>query len=415
MTIRIIIFLAIISAIDLYVFQAVRVSVRNLSPLWGKTIYLIFWGFYGFICLSFLVGLFYDYRNWPYLIRTYVFALFVIVYFSKLLVVIFLLMDDLFRLSSFLFGLIREHFNGTPLSEMGFSRNRFLVKLGLVAAAVPFFTLIYGMLGNAYRFKVRNRKLNFPNLPDSFSGMRLLQISDFHVGSFSSVEKMKHAVDLILEQKADLIVFTGDLVNDVSEEVDPFKNELKRIQAPMGVYSILGNHDYGDYVSWPSASAKTANLDRLKNLQKEFSWNLLLNENIVIEKEGSKINLIGVENWGAAHNFARYGDMQKATSGAKKDLFTILLSHDPSHWDAEVRKLFPWISFTLSGHTHGMQFGIEIPGFRWSPVKYFYKQWADLYREEGQTLYVNRGIGFIGYPGRVGILPEIAVFELGRG
>jgi predicted MPP superfamily phosphohydrolase len=221
-----------------------------------------------------------------------------------------------------------------------------------------------------------------------------------------------HGIDRVLAEKPDLILFTGDLVNDISKEVDPYKEIFSRLKAPMGVFSTLGNHDYGDYIWWETPELKKANLDRLKQLQADMGWRLLMNEHVALEKDGQQIALIGIENWSAKARFPKHGRLDEAYAGTEKYPFKILMSHDPSHWDAEVRPHYPDIDLALAGHTHGMQFGVEIPGLKWSPVQYVYKQWAGLYEEGRQKLYVNRGFGFIGYPGRVGILPEITVIEL---
>jgi predicted MPP superfamily phosphohydrolase len=223
---------------------------------------------------------------------------------------------------------------------------------------------------------------------------------------------LEKAVRMILDQKPDVIFFTGDLVNDLHTEALEFRETLMKLQAPLGVYSILGNHDYGDYYQWHNAEDKHENLEKLKEFQRSLGWKLLTNEHTYIEKNGQRIGLIGVENWSARLNFRKYGDMKKSTYQMEPADFNILLSHDPSHWKAEILQEYKYIDLTLSGHTHGMQFGIEIPGFKWSPVQYVYKEWADLYSENEQHLYVNRGLGFLGYPGRVGILPEITLFEL---
>ena len=251
------------------------------------------------------------------------------------------------------------------------------------------------------------------NLPSEFKGLRIIQISDIHSGSLDDPEAVSKGVDLIMREKPDLILFTGDLVNNQAEEVNPYLKIFGQLKAPMGVYSVLGNHDYGDYVSWPSEVAKRENLDALKQHHVDLGWRLLLNEHVLLERNSQQIALIGIENWGA-RGFAKYGDMKKAVAGLEhvNVPIKILLSHDPSHWEAEVRKEYRDIDLTLSGHTHGMQFGIDIPGFKWSPVQYVYKQWAGLYQDENQSLYVNRGYGFIGYQGRVGILPEITLIEL---
>jgi predicted MPP superfamily phosphohydrolase len=282
--------------------------------------------------------------------------------------------------------------------------------LGLGLGSGLFGTLLWGF-GNKYRYKLQELSLSFRDLPEAFKGLRIIHISDIHSGSFTDKRAVEKGIDLILEKKPDLILFTGDLVNDRAEEMTDFKDVFARLKAPMGVYSTLGNHDYGDYAKWPSAEAKKENLEQLKKIHAEMGWRLLMNEHVVMEKNDQRIALLGIENWSAKSNFPKYGSLPAAYQGSEQIPFKILMSHDPSHWDAEVRQ-YKDIHLTLSGHTHGMQFGVEIPMFKWSPVQYVYKQWAGLYEEGHQKLYVNRGFGFIGYPGRVGILPEITLIEL---
>jgi predicted MPP superfamily phosphohydrolase len=285
----------------------------------------------------------------------------------------------------------------------------------MVIAALPFVSLIWGMAKGAYDYQVKRVKVKIPQLPMAFEGFRILQISDIHTGSFVSTEPLEMAINMINEQKADLILFTGDLVNNIHDEAIPHKAHLSKLTSPHGVYSILGNHDYGDYVEWPSKEAKAKNLQDLIAIHRELGWDILLDEHRVIEKDGEKLTLIGVQNWSTHLRFPKYGSMEKATKGIEYSKVNILMSHDPSHWDGEVLLKYPQVDLTLSGHTHGMQFGIEIPGFKWSPVQYIYKQWAGMYQRGHQMLYVNRGLGFLGYPGRVGILPEITILELTRG
>jgi uncharacterized protein len=255
-------------------------------------------------------------------------------------------------------------------------------------------------------------KLSFDTLPTAFKGMKIVHISDIHSGSFTDKKAVEKGVQKILDEKPDLILFTGDLVNDHADEMQDYKEVFARLKAPFGVFSSLGNHDYGDYRQWPSEKEKAENLKRLKQIHADMGWRLLMNEHLPLEKNGEQIAILGIENWSAKGNFTKYGKMAEAHDGSGKYPFKILLSHDPSHWEAEVREKYTDVDLMLSGHTHGMQFGIEIPGFRWSPVQYMYKQWAGLYEKGNQKLYVNRGFGFIGYPGRVGILPEITVIEL---
>ena len=286
--------------------------------------------------------------------------------------------------------------------------------LALGVAAVPFTGIIYGVAKGRYQYTVRRIKLAFPDLPDAFNGFTITQLSDIHSGSFDNKAAVAYGVDLANRQHSDLFVFTGDLVNNEAAEMDPWIDTFSNLKAPMGQFSILGNHDYGDYIQWPDARTKAENLESLKAVHKKIGFRLLLNERITLEKDGQRINLIGVENWGKG-GFAKYGDLQKAAAGLQKDSFNILLSHDPSHWEAEVLPHPEKIHLTLSGHTHGMQFGVELPGFRWSPIKYVYPQWAGVYERAGRYLYVNRGFGFLGFPGRVGILPEITVITLVKG
>ncbi len=295
------------------------------------------------------------------------------------------------------------------------SRRKFVSQIALGLAAIPFTSLLYGMYRGKYRFRVLNYTLHFEDLPDAFDGYRLTQISDIHSGSFDNKEKIEYAVDLINEQQSDTILFTGDMVNNKASEMIPWKDTFGRLKAKDGKFSVLGNHDYGDYVDWPTKEEKLQNLEDLKTIQKDMGFDLLLNEHRYLEKDGQRIAIVGVENWGKG-GFKKAGDLKKASSQIEPNDFKILMSHDPSHWDAEVVNDDYHYHLTLSGHTHGMQFGIEIPGWiKWSPVKWRYKQWAGIYEALGQYINVNRGFGYLGYPGRVGIWPEITVIELKKG
>lgn len=282
-------------------------------------------------------------------------------------------------------------------------------------AAIPFGAIIYGIYKGKYNYKVFQYTLHFEDLPLAFDGYQITQISDIHSGSFDNMDKVAYAVDLINEQHSDAILFTGDMVNNKAEEMKPYIDIFSRLQAKDGLYSVLGNHDYGDYIHWDSEEAKTKNLEYLKAIQKEIGFDLLLNENRFLERQGERIALIGVENWGAG-GFKKAGDLKKAVRSVEKNDFKILMSHDPSHWEKEVINDNNHFHLTLSGHTHGMQFGIEIPGwFKWSPVKWRYKYWAGIYEELGQYINVNRGFGYLAFPGRVGIWPEITVIKLKKG
>ena len=413
---RILVLLLILFAIDLYVFQGIKVLHQNRPASTQRTINMIYWAVAAF-CLSVIIlGNYFDWHQWNKMFRTYSFAVIVTVYFSKIFVVLFLVIDDVLRLFRWTGSVVSQTFFNTVKSGdgNGITRYQFISKLAFFIAAVPFTSMIYGMLRGPNRFNLRNVKISSKDLPAGFDGLKIVQVSDIHIGSFLSSEPLERAVAMILTEKPDVIFFTGDLVNDRSDEAAPYVDILKKISAPMGVYSILGNHDYGDYYAWKNKEEKAANLDNLKRFQRELGWKLMLNEHTYLEKDGSSIGLIGIENWGAHANFSRYGDMKKATDGFEPRPFNILLSHDPSQWHAQVTPEYPYVDLTLSGHTHGFQFGVEIPGFKWSPVQYLYKEWADLYSLGSQNLYVNRGLGWIGYPGRVGILPEITVFELNK-
>jgi predicted MPP superfamily phosphohydrolase len=285
--------------------------------------------------------------------------------------------------------------------------------MGIVIAAIPFISIFQGILIGRFSYKVKHLALNIPRLPESFIGYKIVQISDWHIGSFwNQKDKVEKAVELINEQKADLILFTGDMVNNVAEEMEPFIPILRKLKSKDGVLSVLGNHDYGEYVHWENEEAHLTNMNKLYDFQKEAGFTLLRNDSILIEKSNHRIGIAGVENWGLPP-FPQYGDLEKSKQKIKNAEVKILMSHDPSHWDAEVLDDGSF-DLTLSGHTHGMQFGINIPGFKWSPVKWKYPRWSGLYTENNKYLYVNVGIGYIAFPGRVGFHPEITVFELTR-
>jgi predicted MPP superfamily phosphohydrolase len=399
---RWIIFIAIYIVIDVYAFQALKTISRQQ---WLHALYvLVSVGVLGMFIHQLTADDSRVMNPW----RMYTFGLFLAVFTPKLLLVLFMLGEDVVR---FLVGA----WSGLSGGESGFflpSRRRFVSTLALTVAAVPFSSLLFGMVRGKYNYQVLDYTLEFDDLPDAFDGYTITQISDVHSGSFDNREKIKYGIDLINKQQSDLIVFTGDLVNDAAEEMHPWKDLFAQLEARDGVYSVLGNHDYGDYKRWPSAEAKEQNMEDLKTIQAEMGWNLLLNEHRFLEREGQRIALVGVENWGAG-GFKKAGDLNKASEGLSRDEFKVLLSHDPSHWSQEVLQDDRHFHLTLSGHTHGMQFGIEIPGLiKWSPVKYRYDQWAGLYEDVGRFINVNRGFGFIGYPGRVGIWPEVTVIRL---
>ena len=408
-----IILLFVLLLVDFYVFQALKLVTKGCNETLKLIIYYSYWSMTVFAAVIMILHVFIDSSKWNKAFATYSFAVIVLTYLSKIFVVLFLLIDDLIRLVKYISTLFQSRANTTTESgNVGISRLEFLSQMGLMIAAVPFFSTIYGMVRGPFRFEVRKQKLVFSNLPTAFNGLKIVQISDIHSGSFLSTQPMEDMVNLVMKQNADVIFFTGDLVNNRNDEMDEFKTILNKIKAPMGVFSIFGNHDYGDYTSWNSEAEKTANRKNLIQTHKDLGWNLLLNEHIALQKQDDMIAVIGVENWSSVMKHPKHGDMVKATKNLPDVPFKILLSHDPTHWHHEVSEKFKDIDLTLSGHTHGMQYGVEIPGFKWSLVQYVYKEWAGLYNKGKQYIYVNRGVGFIGYPGRVGIMPEITVIEL---
>ncbi len=409
---RFLIFLFIILLIEFYFFQAVKTFSQDFSQSRKQTIYWIAYIFAAFNITIGIISLFYPPPEWNNFFR-YISSIGLIILICKLLGCSFLLIDDVFRLFRWIYALIA----GSPTNEVAttslkINRLKFLSQTAIAFTVIPAIGFIYGMVRGAYKYRIHHVKVPSKNLPDAFDGFKIIQLSDIHTGSFVNNKALHKAFDLVMQQKADLILFTGDLVNNESSETEGFEEVYAKLNAPYGVYSVLGNHDYGDYVAWDSPAAKQANLQKLKDIQAKVGWKLLMNEHVALEKNGEKIALLGIENWGGSMRFPKYGKMSEAHKNTENYPFKILMSHDPSHWSVQVTKEYTDVDLTLSGHTHGMQFGIEIPGFKWSPVKYLYPQWAGLYKQDEQFLYVNRGLGFLGYPGRLGIWPEITVLEL---
>jgi predicted MPP superfamily phosphohydrolase len=399
--------------LDFYFFQALKTITQNASPKTRLIIHAVYWIISVAAIAMLLLLPYLQFEQQSRLARNTIFALIAGLFFAKLISSSVFLIDDIRRLVQWVAGKIfYSNTEGEALqSGEKISRSVFLSWTGMLLGGGLYGSLVWGF-GNKYRYQLKKLQLAFEKLPATFKGMKVIHISDIHSGSFTDKNAVLRGVEKIMNEKPDLILFTGDLVNNRSEEMDDYVEVFNKLKAPMGVFSVLGNHDYGDYSSWQSAEEKEANLERLKQIHAELGWRLMLDENAVLEKDGEKISLIGVQNISGKSRFKSYGDLAKAYNGVEESHFKILMSHDPSHWDAEVKKNFPGIDLMLSGHTHGFQFGVEIPGVKWSPVQYVYKQWAGHYVENGQQLYVNRGFGFIGYPGRVGILPEITVIEL---
>jgi predicted MPP superfamily phosphohydrolase len=406
MAFRLIILFVIIAIVELYAFQVIKTVTKS------KWILIV----YAVISVAAIVFITYELMKFDRSVgqtkaTLITLGLLLLVLLPKLVLTFVLLLEDVTRI---LIGTV-THFMGHNSDSFLPERRKFVSQVAIGLAAVPFLSLIYGMTIGKYNYKVIRQTLFFPDLPDAFDGFKITQISDIHSGSFDDENKIRYAIDLINEQEADLLLFTGDIVNAKADEMHPWIDIFKGIKThEYGKYSILGNHDYGAYLDWKSEKAKADNFVAIKDLHRQIDFKLMLNENVKIKKGKDEIALIGVENWGK--HFGEFGDIDKASENVTATDFKILMSHDPSHWEYIVKQHPKNIQLTLSGHTHGMQFGIEIPGyFKWSLAKYIYKQWAGLYEEFGRYVYVNRGFGFHAYPGRVGIMPEITVFELKKG
>lgn len=406
MAFRLIILFVIIAIVELYSFQVIKTVTKS------KWILIV----YAVISVAAIVFITYELMKFDRSVgqtksTLITLGLLLLVLLPKLVLTFVLLLEDVTRI---LIGTV-THFMGHNSDSFLPERRKFVSQVAIGLAAVPFLSLIYGMTIGKYNYKVIRQTLFFPDLPDAFDGFKITQISDIHSGSFDDENKIRYAIDLINEQESDLLLFTGDIVNAKADEMHPWIDIFKGIKKhEYGKYSVLGNHDYGAYLDWKSEKAKAENFVAIKDLHSEIDFKLMLNENVKIKKGKDEIALIGVENWGK--HFGEFGDIDKASENVTATDFKILMSHDPSHWEYIVKQHSKNIQLTLSGHTHGMQFGIEIPGyFKWSLAKYIYKQWAGLYEEFGRYVYVNRGFGFHAYPGRVGIMPEITVFELKKG
>jgi uncharacterized protein len=408
-------FIMILLLLDFYLWNS---SKNNLISRKTAIRYLangLYWLPLMLLVSSVLTGFVVPFRDWNITWRTYLMGFVAIAYVSKFIVIIFLLISDVIRFLQFGFQVIWKP--GQNFKEI--RRLSSLIITGWILGTGLFLLLISGMIFWNFDFSVKKETIRLQELPSSFNGTRIVQVSDIHLGSWACKEKLKDAVEIINSQNPDIVFFTGDMFNYTSYEAIEFVTILEDIKAPMGIFAIMGNHDYGDYVTWPSLEAKKENLDYLYKVYKFLGWKLLLNEHVFIHHGSDSIAVIGVENWGGTRRFQRLGDIDKATKGAENTSVQLLLSHDPSHWDQIVKKEFKNIDITFSGHTHGFQFGLECCGTRWSPAQYLYKEWAGLYSEEvagshPQYLYVSRGLGSLGYPGRIGILPEITLIILGK-
>ena len=407
MFLRLLILFIVISIIEIYAFQAVRTFTKVRWVLIAYTL----------ISLFVIAFIFYQFTKFDRSVgqtqtTMFTMGILILVLVPKLILTLFMLLEDIFRVFS---GAITYFMGDNNDGSFLPNRRKFISQIALGIAAVPFLSLIYGMTIGKYNYKVIKQTLFFEDLPDDFDGFTITQISDVHSGSFDNPEKISYAIDLVNEQNSDMILFTGDIVNTHAKEMHPWIETFNKIQKhEYGKFSVLGNHDYGEYIDWSSAEAKAENFEGIKKLYSDIGFNLLLNQNVRVKKGNSQIAIVGVENWG--HNFKKAGHINLASQDLRKEDFKILMSHDPSHWEYEIKNHPKHFHLTLSGHTHGFQFGIEIPGIiKWSPVEYVYKQWAGLYENLGKYIYVNRGFGFHAYPGRVGIWPEITVIELKKG
>ncbi|MEM6342827.1 MAG: metallophosphoesterase [Bacteroidota bacterium] len=414
----------ILLLIDWYAFQAVKTATQNLSSNARTIWHNLYWG----LAVVMIVGLFIYHFVDPYLLgrklRTMLMVVIFTHYFAKFFILFFLIIDEIWRIIQWI-GQKLGITGNSPTGESpavvtegstsaNITRSQFLAKAGLIAATVPIVGVSYGIISGAHDYRVRRRRIVLPNLPKEFDGMRLAQISDVHSGSFWNRTAVQGGVEMLMKEKPDMIFFTGDLVNNVASEMKDYVSIFGKLDAPHGVYSTLGNHDYGDYVSWSSPEAKAKNLQTLIETHRAMGWDILMDEHRVIKEGKAEIGVLGIQNWSAKGRFPKYGSLAAAHRGTENLPVKLLLSHDPSHWMGEVVPQYKDVDVTFSGHTHGMQFGVDIKGFRWSPVKYVYPEWADLYQSGEQYLYVNRGFGYLGFPGRVGIPPEITIVELVR-
>lgn len=407
MIFRLVLFFTMVLILELYVFQAVKTFTKVKWVLWS----------YFIISLGAILFIGYQFSKFDRSVgqtqmSMITLGLLLLVVLPKIVITLILFIEDVYRV---FYGILNRFSSTSNTTTFLPDRRKFVSQIALGLAAIPFTSLIFGMTLGKYNYKVITQQIFFPDLPDEFDGFKITQISDVHSGSFDNPDKINYAIDLINEQASDMILFTGDIVNTHAKEMLPWITTFNRIRPHKhGKYSVLGNHDYGEYVDWKSEKDKEANFKAIKELYGKIGFNLMLNEHTFISKGESKIVVVGVENWG--RHFKKAGDLNKASEGLTQEEFKILMSHDPSHWDAEVNNHPKDFHLTLSGHTHGLQFGIEIPGvLKWSPAQYVYEQWAGLYEKSGKYIYVNRGFGYHAYPGRVGIMPEITVIELKKG
>ncbi|HEY9008345.1 MAG TPA: metallophosphoesterase [Ohtaekwangia sp.] len=407
-----IIFTVLFLVIDYYVYQAIKTVSEGWGPLWKNFLRIGFWVPTAWSIAALVWWTLGDPYAASTSTRNWIITGLVATYFSKLFAVVVLFVDDIYRGIKWM----AKYFYKGPSNDLpgdAITRSDFLAKTALAAAAIPFGTMVYGIVSGAHDYRVRRKTVYFPKLPKKFDGIKIGQLSDIHSGSFFNKVAVKGGVEMMLKEKPDMIFFTGDLVNNESSEVKEYIDIFNKLKAPLGIYSVTGNHDYGDYHHWTSLAAKQQNFKDLMEAHKLLGFDLLMNQHRFISVEGEKLAVIGIENWGGGR-FSKYGKLEQAYAGSEDAPVKLLLSHDPSHWDAQVRTQYPDIDIAFAGHTHGFQFGVEIGNVKWSPSQYAYRQWAGLYQEGSQYLYVNRGFGYLGYPGRIGMPPELTIIELKR-
>ena len=406
-----IIVIIILLAIDFYVYQAVKILIRKFSPRVAKTLRIIYWVLPAIPLISMIIYPNLEGFRIARFFRYAMFTGFSLNYIPKIFVTLVLIIHDFLGFMNWLIRRTTLKDERRKLAGKPITRGEFIAKVSVVAAGAPLALMGYGIVKGAHDYRVRHVKLPLKNLPREFHGFKIAQLSDIHSGSFFNKTAVEGGIEMVMAEKPDAIFFTGDLVNNATNEVNDYVPVFGKLKADFGVYSVTGNHDYGDYSSWPTKEAKDKNFKDLITAHKEMGFDLMLNDSRSIDVDGERLSILGVENWGAGR-FQKYGDLKKTYESGQEAPVKLLLSHDPSHWDAQIRDMYPDIDATFAGHTHGFQFGVEVGNYRWSPSQYIYKQWADLYQEGDQYLYVNRGFGFIGYPGRIGIAPEITIFEL---
>lgn len=400
------IFFAILLGIDVYVYHSLSMIFKR--QIWIKLVYLLS-SLLVLGTIVYMIGGFHILRGgrapWQNLIFGLVFTLVV----TKLLYAGMLLMADVLTVIEWLGRKIAR----LPIEKSSYwpGRRNFINNTVALIASIPFTAMLYGMTRGKYAYGVERVTIPISGLPKAFDGFKILQVSDIHAGSFDSIARVQSGIDICNDQGADMVVFTGDLVNSDKDEIDPYADVFRQLRAPYGKYAVMGNHDYYGWYRMSDAVQRRQYEKEMHGKFGDVGFDLLLDEHRIIEKDGQYITLAGVENWGAGP-FMKKGDLNKALQEADADSTVILMSHDPSHWDHEIIPYHRKVDLTLSGHTHGFQFGINLPGMKWSPAQWRYPHWLGLYEQDEQYLYVNRGFGFLGFPGRVGMLPEITVLEL---